>query len=86
MRDKVKKTVKHTVLALCIVLVSVFVISSCDKLQRLRIDELAEAIKNMPCDCIMDTLKGEWVWFKTTGEGNPGNLISYNRFKSVITY
>ena len=31
-----------------------------------------------PCYCIMDTLKGEWSWFKTTG------VILPSPFKSVI--
>jgi len=69
---------------LCIGLVSVFVISSCDKWERLRVDELIEAIANYeePCYCIMDTLKGEWVWFETYGGimGRKGD----NRYKSVV--
>jgi len=82
MRDKVKKTVKFTALALCLGLISVLATTSCDKLQRLRVDELIEVISNLPCDCIMDTLKGEWVWFKTFGSIGAGTAD--NRYKSVI--
>jgi len=72
-----KNILKFTVFLLIII----GSLSSCDKLQRLRIDEFAEAIKNMPCDCIMDTLKGEWTWFREYGSyvGNGDN-----KFKSVI--
>jgi len=84
MKNRAKRNVKHTVLALCLGLVSVFATTSCDKLQRLRVPELIEAIKNYeePCYCIMDTLKGEWVWFSSYG-GILG-ARSDNRYKSVV--
>jgi len=44
MKDRAKKPVKHTVLALCIGLVGVFATTSCDKGERLRVDELIESI------------------------------------------
>jgi len=75
---------RSTVGILCIVLVGVFVVNSCDKWERLRVDELIEAIANYeePCYCIMDTLKGEWEWFETY-YGFMGQSYD-NRFKSVI--
>jgi len=36
-----------------------------------------------PCHCVMDTLKGEWSWFKTS-IGTPYNDAGDNQFKSVI--
>ena len=35
-----------------------------------------------PCNCIMDTLKGEWNWVKTYG-GVRGNTTD-NEFKSIL--
>jgi len=35
------------------------------------------------CHCIMDTLKGEWTWFKTSLEGRSGSEGN-DEFKSVI--
>jgi len=40
---------KITVAILCTVLVGLFAISGCDKLQRLHVDELTEACKNHTC-------------------------------------
>jgi len=78
---KKKKTVKFT--ALCLGVLSLcLVVGSCDKLQRLRVDELAEACKNEPCNCFMDTLKGEWSWFKVQG-GFAGTTAN-NEFKSIV--
>jgi len=82
MKKLSRKTVKHTVLALCLGLISVLATTSCDKLQRLRVDELIEVISNLPCDCIMDTLKGEWEWYRTYG-GMGGGTWN-NGFKSVV--
>jgi len=53
MSDKLKKffsatknvAKRSTVAILCMVLVGLFAIMSCDKLQRLRVDELVEAVK-----------------------------------------
>ena len=33
-----------------------------------------------PCNCIMDTLKGDWIWIKMVEHGIPSD----NEFKSVI--
>ena len=74
---------KITALALCMGLVGLFATTSCDKIRNnLNVAELSEAIKNMPCNCIMDTLKGEWSWFKTYG--GLGGKSGGNRFESVI--
>ena len=56
MRNRAKKTVKHTVLGLCLGLVSVFAINSCDKLRNLRVDEFADAIKRVEDSCVFDNL------------------------------
>ena len=36
-----------------------------------------------PCDCIMDTLRGEWSWFKTARGGIVGGFED-NQFKSTV--
>lgn len=55
-----------------------FMMSSCDE------DKSLEGDKNTmeQCNCIMDTLKGEWSWVKTHG-GMGGNIID-NEFKSTL--
>jgi len=36
------------------------------------------------CHCIMDTLKGTWTWFQTTGGMSGPGIFKSNNFKSVI--
>jgi len=36
-----------------------------------------------PCNCILDTLKGEWMWMAKK-YGGIGGEISYNDFKSIV--
>jgi len=42
---------------------------------------LSDTVQNDTCYCIMDTLKGDWIWFKTSYEGLGG---TDNQFKSII--
>jgi len=58
MRVRAKRTVKHTVLALCLGLLSVFAVVSCDKLQRLRLDELVEVAEVLKEDSSWWCLRG----------------------------
>jgi hypothetical protein len=54
---------------------------SCNKLkENLEIGNID--VENIKPPSIMDTLKGDWIWFKTSG-GFGGNTAD-NRFKSVI--
>ena len=46
------------------------------------VEELKDLLGINPCNCIMDTLKGEWIWTKEYG-GIGGNTWD-NEFKSVI--
>jgi len=39
-------------------------------------------IEKEPCNCIMDTLNGDWSWYKREG-GHAGGTVS-NNFKSII--
>ena len=39
-------------------------------------------VREAPCNCIMDTLKGEWNWYKTYG-GFWGETLN-NEFKSIL--
>ena len=54
-------------------------VMGCSKLKRFDLDGINSS--KIPCNCIMDTLKGEWSWFKTRGGHG---LSDNNRFKSVI--
>ena len=67
MRDRVKRTVKYTILSLCLGLVSLFATTSCDKLRNLRVDEINEV-------CQKNMLVGNWK------EIYPryGNLVTFS--------
>ena len=81
--NKIKKNafigrVKNTVLYA--VIFSLFAFANCDKPNGE--NEQHPITPFDSCHCIMDTLIGEWSWFKTFGgfEGKTAN----NRFKSII--
>jgi len=73
---------RGTVETLCIGMISVLFLAACgcSKIKdNLVIDNFK--IENIKYPSIMDTLKGDWIWFKTSLEGRgEGN----NQFKSVI--
>ena len=80
MNNKARKAVKFTILALCLGLVSVFAVTSCEKLRNnLRTDELVSAVNNLnnidysnidnlyaqPLWLIQNCIHGKWKVIET---------------------
>ena len=78
-KSKIRVRKQATAIVLGIVLVGFLV--NCSKLQRFDLDGIDASKIPFPCNCIMDTLRGEWVWYEMT---NGWSYYSYNRFQSVI--
>jgi hypothetical protein len=48
----------------------------CDKLRRFDLDGIDASKISFPCNCIMDTLKGEWSWYNVFS-GWTGDRVTY---------
>ena len=64
MNELIKKTVKFTVLGLCLGLVGLFAVMGCEKLRNLRVDELVEAIETIKDSCIFNDPLTDLPWLK----------------------
>ena len=65
-------------IVLGIVLVGFLV--NCSKLRRFDLDGIDASKIPFPCNCIMDTLKGEWKWYKVKAYPIPSGAT----FQSVL--
>jgi hypothetical protein len=73
---------KKAAAALLGAVVLVFLVANgCDKLRRFDPSGIDASMIPIPCGCIMDTLKGEWNWYKM-GNGWTGEKANWH--KSVI--
>ena len=80
MKFKRKKNVKFTAETLCLGLFTLFCVMaiSCERYEPQKDDPPTKD----SCNCIMDTLKGEWKWFET--QGGIGGATHGIEFKCVI--
>jgi len=87
---KCEKCTTKLLLCKVILLAPIFIIlfvatNGCDKLRNFKVtDELLDAIKEPPCNCIMDTLKGEWEWIRRIIAGDNPPIVLDNSFTAIL--